>query len=49
MAKVYRYKLEKLNDACAAWRDKNEIFNLGLEKFGVDIDALKITAVSRRY
>ena len=49
MAKVYRYKLEKLNDACAAWRDKNEIFNLGLEKFGVDIDALKIVDVSKRY
>ena len=37
-----------MNDVCAAWRDKCEKFNLGIEKFGVDIDDLKISAAPKR-
>ena len=48
-SKVRRNNLENLNDACAAWGDEDEKFNLGLEKFGVDIDALNMPAVPKRY
>ena len=48
-AKFHRSLLEKLNDAYAAWGDEDKKFNLGLEKFGVDVDYLNITAVSKRY
>ena len=48
-ARVCCDEFSKLNDLCAAWGDKYEKFNLGLEKFGVDVDALKIPAVPKRY
>ena len=38
-----------MNDACATWGDEDEKFNLGIGKFGVDIDALKMLAVPKRY
>ena len=44
-AKVHHNELANKNDACAAWGDEDEKFNLGLKKFGVDVDALKIPAV----
>ena len=41
--------MEKLNDACAAWGDKYEKCNPGLEKNGPDVDALNMTAAPKRY
>ena len=48
-AKVHYNELENLNDACAAWGDKDEKFNTGPEKFGVDVDALNMPSASKRY
>ena len=48
-AKVHRDELKILNDACAAWGDQDENFNLGIETFGVDIDAFDIPAVLKHY
>ena len=48
-SKVHRGELEKLNDTCAAWGDKDEKFNIRLENFGVDVDSLKMPAVLKRY
>ena len=33
----------------ATWVDEDEKFNLGIEKFGVDVDSLKMPVVPKRY
>ena len=48
-AKVHRDRLEKLNDACAAWGNKGKYFNLGPEIFVVDVDSLNMPATPKRY
>ena len=48
-AKFHRGELVKLNDACAAWGDEDEEFNLVIEKFGVDNDALKMPVLLKQY
>ena len=34
---------------CAAWGDEGEKFNHSLDKFGIDIDTLKMSAAQKRY
>ena len=48
-AKVHHYKLEKLNGTCANWGDEDENYNLGLENVGVEVDALKMPSMQKRY
>ena len=49
-ARIKRAELEKTDCTSkeARWGDEDEHFDLGLEKWGVDIDALKQAAVPRR-
>ena len=48
-AKVHRNKLKNLSDACAAWGDEYEKLSLGIEEFGVYVDALNMPAVLKQY
>ena len=48
-AKFHCSELENLNDAYAAWGDRDEKCNLGIEKFGVDVDAFNMTAAPKSY
>ena len=47
-AKVLRDEMDKIDSAVDAWGDEDEKFDLGLEKFGVDIEALKPPPVPKR-
>ena len=46
-AKFHCNELKNLNDAYAAWGDRDEKCNIGIEKFGVDVDAFNMTAAPK--
>jgi len=41
--------MEKIKSAGVVWGDEDEKFDLGLEKFGVDLEALKPPSVPKRH
>ena len=45
----HRDELTKLNDVFTAWGDKDKRFNLWIERFCIDVDALKIPSIPKQY